>query len=224
MDKGVLEAVDNKPINFVVTANLEPEIVNLLQSLVPQLMEYDTLTFLLDDEADGEKTKNYVTQIKRFCAVYHRYTNPKFHFHKLNGDFAEHRNSVHHLDYLKDSFIIQLDADEEVEENFRKFHEIVFKSYPDIEKIDYPRENTVGGITPIHLKKWGWTIDDLGRINYPDYQGRGYLNNGKIHWVNKVHEVLVNHKNHICLDIAPLYHRKQIQKQESQNKLYEKIQ
>jgi hypothetical protein len=40
-----------------------------------------------------------------------------------------------------------------------------------------PRVNTVKGITQEHIQKWGWIVDNQGRVNWPDLQWRIYANN-----------------------------------------------
>ena len=91
----------------------------------------------------------------------------------------------------------------------------------------YQRVNTVEGLTQSHIQKWGWRVDDENRINYPDYQVRIYKNIPEIYWEGKVHETLNIKKEVVCLPYGTedwaLYHPKQIERQEKQNKLYEQI-
>ena len=64
-------------------------------------------------------------------------------------------------------------------------------------------------------------------VMWPDYQMRLYKNDGKIKWVNPVHEVLVGYKTVGKLPDQPEYaiqHFKNIERQEQQNELYDKIQ
>lgn len=63
-------------------------------------------------------------------------------------------------------------------------------------------------------------------INWCDYQTRVVQNNPKIKWSGKVHEVLVGHNNYTLLpqeEQWSLYHHKNIDKQEHQNKFYNNI-
>ena len=98
--------------------------------------------------------------------------------------------------------------------------------YNNVDIIKVPRINTVEGLTQQHIDKWGWGVNGLGWINFPDYQWRVYKNNGKIKWKNKVHEVL---EGYLTMSYLPsekpwcLLHEKTIEKQEKQNKLYEEL-
>lgn len=63
-------------------------------------------------------------------------------------------------------------------------------------------------------------------INFPDYQDRIYKNNKKIKWINKVHERLDGVKNYSFLPQESdwcIFHEKDIQRQERQNKFYNSI-
>ncbi len=89
------------------------------------------------------------------------------------------------------------------------------------------RRNTVEGLTPEHIAKWGWNvqkIDGKELINFPDWQHRIFKNNGKIRWKNKVHEVL---EGHGTLSYIPaelfLWHHKDIKRQEKQNAYYDTL-
>jgi hypothetical protein len=86
-----------------------------------------------------------------------------------------------------------------------------------------PRINTVEGITEAHCKMYGYRLDDMGRINFPDPQARLYKNLERIKWVKPVHEILTGAKVTTALpfeDDFCLIHRKTIEKQEQQNKFY----
>jgi Fe-S cluster assembly scaffold protein SufB len=90
-----------------------------------------------------------------------------------------------------------------------------------------PRWNTVDGITDSHIEKWGWFTDELGRINWPDYQTRIYRNKEGLVWKNKVHERLSGYNSYANLpdDDAHfcLFHNKTIDRQEKQNNFYSTI-
>ena len=89
-----------------------------------------------------------------------------------------------------------------------------------------PRINTVEGITPEHIQKWGWRLDENKRINFPDYQSRLLKNISYIKWENKVHEVIKGYKIESRLppdNMFCLIHPKTIKKQEIQNAFYKNI-
>jgi hypothetical protein len=89
-----------------------------------------------------------------------------------------------------------------------------------------PRINKVIGITDEDIKKWGWKLDEAGRINFPDVQSRIYRRTSEIEWVGKVHEKIVGYNT---LSILPfeeeycLYHIKDIDRQRTQNFKYSQM-
>ena len=70
------------------------------------------------------------------------------------------------------------------------------------------------------------TKNEKGWINYPDYQARVYKNAEHIKWIKPVHERIDGFKTFAHLpphEELSFYHRKQIDKQEKQNKFYGEI-
>jgi len=134
----------------------------------------------------------------------------------------EHVELERLLDHLndwireEDEIIIQLDttATEEVKQ-------VAFK-YPDLVNVTaFPLANTVEGLTQEHIQKWGWSVNENGWVNYPDYQTRILKNIPEIKWINKVHERLVGAKNGSHLpEEYNLIHPKTIERQEKQNQFY----
>ena len=69
-------------------------------------------------------------------------------------------------------------------------------------------------------------VNEMGWINFPDWQGRIWRNRPNIRWEKPVHERLVGFKEYTNLPAEKEYsfiHHKQINKQENQNKFYETI-
>lgn len=96
----------------------------------------------------------------------------------------------------------------------------------EVDVIRVPRINTVKGLTPQHIQKWGWLVDENGWINFPDYQWRIYRNSPEIKWENKVHEILTGYKTVSHLPTEKefcLIHDKTIERQEKQNNLYDNL-
>lgn len=141
----------------------------------------------------------------------------------FENHFARWKNLL--SDCCKNDFIFQIDADEYP-------HSSLLENLPELLKdndIDVylvPRVNTVEGITEEHIKSWGWQVNNEGWINWPDLQWRIYRNSDKIRWKNKVHEILTGFDTYSVLpsyEELALYHPKQIDRQERQNKFYSKI-
>ena len=144
----------------------------------------------------------------------------KHYFHPLNKDFASYKNEL--FKYCSGDFILQLDADELVSIDFLRLIPEIIEANPEVHLYYIPRINTVSGITPEHIQKWGWRYENE-RVNWPDYQTRLYRNTPEIKWRNAVHEVIEGHKKFTVLpsvDELALIHHKSIEKQEKQNEFY----
>jgi glycosyltransferase involved in cell wall biosynthesis len=143
----------------------------------------------------------------------------------LNGDFASFKNNL--KDHCSGDYIFQIDADEYPEEYLMNTIEWLINNNPGTDIFWVPRINTVKGLTPEHIQKWGWVVDNDGRVNFPDYQCRILKNVKRIKWKNKVHEVLTGYKTESQLptnDEFCIHHPKSIERQEKQNKLYSQLQ
>ena len=144
----------------------------------------------------------------------------KHYFHPLNKDFASYKNEL--FKHCSGDFILQLDADELVSIDFLRLIPEIIEANPEVDLYYIPRINTVSGITPEHIQKWGWRYENE-RVNWPDYQTRLYRNTPEIKWRNAVHEVIEGHKQFTVLpavDELALIHHKSIEKQEKQNQFY----
>jgi hypothetical protein len=101
---------------------------------------------------------------------------------------------------------------------------LVLENNSSVDLYAVPRVNTVEGLTPQHIQKWGWNVNAEGWVNWPDWQMRIYKNTPQIKWVNKVHEVLQGFKQYAALPMEEeysLYHPKTIERQERQNNFYD---
>jgi glycosyltransferase involved in cell wall biosynthesis len=147
----------------------------------------------------------------------------KHYFHPLNKDFASYKNEL--FKHCSGDFILQLDADELVSIDFLRLIPEIIEANPEVDLYYIPRINTVSGITPEHIQKWGWRYENE-RVNWPDYQTRLYRNSSDIKWRNKVHEVIEGYKQFTVLpavDELALIHHKTIERQEKQNNYYETL-
>jgi hypothetical protein len=128
-------------------------------------------------------------------------------------------------DMCTGDYIFQIDADEMVDEYVIRLLPQVLE-HNEVDVIMVPRINTVEGLTPQHVSKWGWRVDANGWVNFPDYQWRIYRNTESIRWKNRVHETLDGYKTLSHLPRNPewcLNHHKTIDRQERQNKLYDTL-
>jgi glycosyltransferase involved in cell wall biosynthesis len=207
-------------ISYTITVcNEEIELDLLLNYLIDNITDDDEIIIQSDSEkvTDGveEVVENYIDKFKSITYL-------KF---PLNNDFSQFKNNL--KKYCSKKWIFNIDADE-VPSSFllENIHEVL-NSNPDVDLFLVPRWNTVDGITDEHISKWKWKLDELDRINWPDYQTRIYRNDDKIIWKNKVHERIDGFKTYTMLPEEKewsLFHAKTIQKQEKQNNFYTTIQ
>ena len=147
----------------------------------------------------------------------------KHWFFPLNKDFATYKNEL--KKHCSGKFIFQIDADELVAPEMLELLPQIIEANPEVDLYYVPRINTVSGITPEHIQKWGWRYENE-RVNWPDYQTRIYRNIPEIKWENAVHEIIKGYKHFTMLpavDELALIHHKTIEKQEKQNNFYNTI-
>jgi len=204
----------NFKISYAITAcNEHVELETLLKLLSSHKREEDEIVVQVDK---SNHTKQVSDVLKKFKIKKNQF--------ELNGDFASYKNNLKKI--CKGDYIFQIDADEipalETVENLPH----ILEANVDVDLFLVPRINIVTGITEGHLKKWDWNQNEHEWINWPDYQFRIFKNNFNIKWQNKVHENIVGAQTGVQLPATAEYaltHIKSIEKQESQNKLYEKL-
>ena len=139
----------------------------------------------------------------------------------FNDNFSEWKNKLNRQ--CSGDYIFNIDADELPDEALLQTLPELLETNP-IDAIWVPRINIVDGITPAHIARWGWSINENGWINWPnDAQLRIYKNKPEIRWENRVHERLTGYKTISQLpahqDYA-IWHIKTISRQERQNSYY----
>ena len=153
------------------------------------------------------------------------------HQHKLDGDFAAHKN--YGTDLCQKDFVFQIDADEYPARTLLDNITFVLAQNPTVEMFRVPRVNIVRGLTAEHAKKWMWNVcklpefGDLPIVNWHhgDYQSRIYKRSPEIRWKKKLHETI---SGQTSASEFPLYtdfalcHDKTIERQEAQNDFYNK--
>lgn len=146
---------------------------------------------------------------------------------RLNGDFSAFKNNL--LSHAVCDYLFQIDADEIPSESLLENLKPLLIKNRKKDCFRIPRINIVHGITDEHIAKWNWKQNKNGYINFPDFQMRLFRlkTKKKIHWINKVHEVLTGYKRVMNLPIEDyrfcLFHEKQIDRQEKQNDFYDKM-
>lgn len=206
-------------ISYTTSAfNEDKELDKLLNIFSRKISENDEIIVQLDSEkvTDAVRTvcSNYQVKMK----------NMKVIEFPLNNDFASFKNNI--VNHCSKEWVFNIDADEVPSKNLFGVISDLLTSNESIEMFWVPRWNFVDGIQEHHIKKWGWRHDELGRINWPDWQTRIYKNIPTIRWQNKVHERLVGYETYTFLPEEKewcLFHSKTIERQEKQNNYYNTI-
>ena len=202
-------------ISYAVTVcNEFVEIQRLLTFLIDRKQPQDEIVVFFDTNNGTKEVEDYLnilgTNIRRIG----------YHF---DGHFGNMKNAL--TEVCNGDYIFQIDADEIPHEVLMdNIHGILETN--DVDVILVPRVNTVEGLTPEHIQKWGWRVDERGWVNFPDPQWRIYRKSESIRWENKVHEKLVGYETISNLPWAEelsLYHPKGIERQEKQNEYYDTL-
>ena len=196
------------------------EIQNITRYLLKTKSANDEIVILIDETNHTPEVRDYVETF----AMENIDDNVVRAYHALNGDFSAHKNYLNGL--CTGDWIFQLDADEYPDDYLMSTLYDIIEFNPEVEAYWVPRINTVHGITPEHINRWRWRIDEHNRINFPDYQLRLYKNSSEIKWTRKVHEQLTGYKKFGHLpDIIDycIYHPKTIERQELQNNFYDTL-
>jgi hypothetical protein len=205
-------------ISYAITVcNEFVEIQRLVNFLLQHKRAQDNIVILYD-EANGDP------EIEAFLRSHS--PNKEFAWHKGKFDrhFADWKNKLTSL--CNGDYIFQIDADEYPSEDLIQTLPEIIELNPEMDIYLVPRVNTVEGLTPEHIAKWGWNVTDTGWVNWPDFQWRIWRNVPEIKWVNKVHERLDGFKTYTMLpdvEYFALYHPKTIDKQEKQNNYYDTL-
>ena len=203
-------------ISYGITVHNESEELNkLLEVLVSNIDEKDEI--VICDDFSNKETREVIDHWELHSPdnmVIKHYTR------KLDGNFADHKNSV--IENSTGDYIFHIDADEYPNEILLQQLKQILE-INDVDLIWIPRVNTIDGMTEEHIKKWGWRVSEKRWVNYPDYQARVFRRDDKIRWTRPLHEYITGCKTFSHLpphEELSLYHPKTIQKQESQNLFY----
>jgi hypothetical protein len=207
-------------ITYAITVcNELEEITKLINFLHPRIQTDDEILIQYDEDSVTDAVKQYLLIISQL-----HNTNIRVISYPLNNDFASFKNNL--KDNANGIFIFQIDADEIPSEYLIENLHDLLEYNKDVDLFFVPRINTVSGLTPKHIKKWGWNVSDKGWVNFPDYQTRLYRRTSEIEWDGKVHERI---KGYNTLSVLPaeedycLYHPKEIERQEKQNAYYDTL-
>jgi glycosyltransferase involved in cell wall biosynthesis len=204
-------------ISYAITVcNELEEITKLLDFLQLNKRKEDEIVIQFDEFNVTEEVLEYL----KLQNAIHNYKTIAF---PLNKDFASFKNNL--KSNCSGDYIFQIDADEIPHDALIEYLPQLLEQNP-VDIIFVPRVNTVEGLTQEHIDKWKWRVNENGWVNWPDYQARIYRVTDDIEWGNKVHETLTGYdtfSNFPAEEHWSLYHHKQIERQEKQNKFYETL-
>ena len=201
-------------VSYGITVhNEQEELERLLGKLLVSIDEEDEVVICVDGNHKGVRDVIELYSIDSRVIHYDR---------KLDGNFAEHKNSV--IEKSSGDYIFHIDADEYPHDTLlRQLKQIL--EINDVDLIWIPRVNTIDGMTDEHIQRWGWRVSEKKWVNYPDYQARVFRRDSEIRWTRPLHEHIIGCKTYAHLpphEELSLYHPKTIQKQEQQNLYYNK--
>lgn len=206
-------------ISYAVTVVNE---IKEIQELLPLLIENKSTNDEIVVQYDNQKVTVEVLEYLNDLVFEQKIDN--LIGYPLNGDFGTYKQ--HLTQNCTGDWIFQLDADEMLDVNLINNLPSVLEGNPNIEIFFIPRINIVNGLTDEHIKKWGWQVNELGWVNFPDVQGRLYQTKQSIFWAGKVHEQLQGFQSYSIFPQDEMYcikHIKEIERQERQNALYDTL-
>jgi len=201
----------------IPVCNEHVEIQRLVSFLLQNKRSVDEIVILFDSTNGTKSVEDYLRAKSVNCEI-------SWFPYQFDGDFAKMKNHLNSM--CNGDYIFQIDADEMINPYILDFLPQVLMVNKHVDLFRVPRLNKVDGLTNEHIQKWGWVVDDKGRVNWPDLQWRIYRNDPHIKWEGKVHERIVGHSNHSILPLEEewaLEHFKTIERQEKQNKFYSEI-
>jgi 6-pyruvoyl-tetrahydropterin synthase len=196
----------------ICVCNEDREVNSLINFLLKVKDEEDEINILLDSNKATPEVRDVLKSYDDKIIVNER---------EFDGKFSDHRN--YHATMCKGDYIFAIDADEMPQEalisNIKTFEgDIMY----------VPRINICPGYTADWITDYKFNLNEMGWVNWPDYQGRYYKNNGEIKWSNDLHEKLEgpNPDKVAMLEAKPLialWHIKTVERQDRQRAYYESL-
>lgn len=196
----------------ICVCNEDRELNSLVNFLLKVKDEEDEINILVDSKNVTPEVREVLKSHGEKIVVNER---------EFDGKFSDHRN--YHATKCTGDYIFAIDADEMPQEalitNIKTFEgDIMY----------VPRINICPGYTADWITDYKFNLNEMGWVNWPDYQGRYYKNNGEIKWSNDLHEKLEgpNPDKVAMLEAKPLvalWHIKTVERQDRQRAYYESL-
>jgi hypothetical protein len=199
----------------LTVCNEHEELKNLIEYLIKRIDGEDEIVVVYD--------QNRVTpEVLKVIEDYKEEANA--HPFNFQQNFLENKNFMNSK--CTGDYIFQIDADEIPESFLVENLKVILEDNP-VDLLITPRKNLVEGLTPEHIQKWGWNVNEQGWVNWPDAQKRIYKNTPEIKWSgHQVHGMVEGYKTFATLPFTEewsIIHNKTIDRQENQNERYTKI-
>jgi hypothetical protein len=199
----------------LTVCNEHEELLNLITYLRDRIDSEDEIVIVYDQNRVTDEVMSILDHYKDNIHSY------PFDFQQ---NFLENKNFMNSK--CSGDYIFQIDADEIPEEFLIQNLKTVLEHNP-VDLLITPRKNLVPGLTPEHISRWGWRVNEQGWVNWPDCQKRIYKNDPSIKWSgHQVHGMVDGYKTYVDLPLEEewsIIHNKTIERQEKQNDRYTKI-
>lgn len=205
------------PFTFLITSHNEGvELRRLVSQILPFTLTSNSEIVIVDDFSSDPILIDVLKELSH-------HSNVTILLKKFNNSFADQKN--YGLLFCKGRYIIQLDADEFLASKFLINVQFLISSH-DFDLLKVPRVNIVNNLSTEDQLKWSWLQNEHGWINWPDWQSRVFRNTPTIRYNGAIHESPQNCEKILFMDpdaSLSIIHIKELQKQNIQNELYEKI-
>jgi hypothetical protein len=199
----------------LTVCNEHEELQNLIEYLVKRIDGEDEIVVVYDQNRVTPEVLKVIEDYKEEATAH------PFNFQQ---NFLENKNFMNSK--CTGDYIFQIDADEIPESFLVENLKTILEDNP-VDLLITPRKNLVAGLTPEHIQKWGWNVNEEGWVNWPDAQKRVYKNTPEIQWSgHQVHGMVEGYKTFATLPFTEewsIIHNKTIDRQENQNERYTKI-
>lgn len=195
-------------LSYAITVcNESKELYSLISFLKKVKDPNDEINILVDSLHVTDNVRNVLEYHKEGIVVNER---------DFDGDFSKHRN--YHNFKCSGDYIFLIDADEMPQEALiKRIKDIITETKSDV--IMVPRINIHPGSTQEWLEACSFKANEMGWINWPDYNCRIFKNEPtRICFANSLHESITGYENRVAVNPIPelaIWHIKSVEKQDN---------
>lgn len=167
--------------------NEKKDLIELIKHLEENITNNDEIVVTVDATNNTDKTiidfLNSKTNIKTNYFTHNGNPRPDFRNFKIKHATKE--------------YVFEIDPDERISKGLYERIQKILSVRAEMYWI--PRVNIVKDLDENHANLFNYKLDEQDHINWPDYQGRLYVNNGSIRWEGDTHERPVGFKKSLAL-------------------------